>query len=103
MDNSGKAVAIIAAVASIAGGLVFVLVLTGLWPYVAAGGALLASGVLGLAGALAGWSARHSANAGLARFALRLGLSTALAVGLAIAFLTPAAVETSGPVEVRPA
>lgn len=103
MDSNGKAVAIIAVVASIAGALVFVLVLAGLWPYAAAGGALLGSGVLGLAGALAGWTARYSENAGLARFALRLGLSTALAVGLAIAFLTPATVQTSGPVEVRPA
>lgn len=103
MDNNGKAVAIIALVASCAGAVLFALVLTGLLPFAASGGALLASAFLGLVGAIAGWSARRSAAAGMAQFALRLGLATVLAAGLVVLYLTPGSVTTSGPVEVRPA
>lgn len=103
MQDDGRTIGIVALIASLAGAVLFALVLADLWRFSASGGALLASGALGLVGALAGWSARKSLAAGLARFAMRLGLATALAAVLTVGFLTPASVETSGPVEVRPA
>lgn len=99
MQNDGKTLGIIAVVASVAGAVLLALVLANLWRFSAAGGALLASGVLGLIGAMAGWAARGSAAAGLGQFGLRLGLATVLAVALLVGFLTPA----SDPVVIRQA